>query len=746
MKFHQLQQMRADHLQLTHNITLYPYQEEISNRILSALLHNLNVTSEADIKDLELIELAIEISRQAGKTEAVVDTVEIIMTFISELYNMPIHIGIFAPQIEQARTDFERLKNNLRSVRPLVQDDENNTDVKERENAKTLVLPNGSSCWIAPVTTTSKPESKTFHLMIFEEAQDLDDKIVQQQIWPIGATTNAPRIYIGTAGTRLCYFKSLSNTKRSIKIYFEDIVKQRRELYERTGDVKHLLYEQAVRNEIKNAPEGIDSDEIQRPYFGKWLIGTGQFTTLEEIQGLEDSNRSNTNSDKVHECFAGIDTAKHPDSTVVTVLRWNNDLKKKEVISWLELRGENYKNQYEIIIDFLSRYNIVALAIDSTGQGQFMPDWIKEDTEWADENSGLFEIKFTAQSKDAMYRNLKVTIKDFLTSLPKLSTTNGRRFLDQMVNLQQEYRGQFLKVAHPDDDKAHDDFCFVAGTLITTYYGQKPIESLQIGDLVLTRQGYKPIVAKGSRLAEVITRYGITGTPDHPFITKKGIKGFEYIDESDIIYIWNEKQSSIEEKSIIDTQAQIDGNSKYITGDTIKVMSHLSRYIDRFISTIMATYQKARSFITKMKTHLIMNPLILSAKVEANINQSICQQTRRNSALESHWLSMLDQKLLSGMAQRQVESGIENMPTKAYSRTKQVVYNLKIKDCPEYFVNNVLVHNCDSWALAEWAYAKWTEESNAYIGVVDTKEKERKVSRDEDGKITDYWPGLDEEL
>lgn len=347
--------------------------------------------------------------------------------------------------------------------------------------------------------------------MIFEEAQDLDDKIVQQQIWPIGATTNAPRIYIGTAGTRLCYFKSLGNTQRSIKIYFEEIVKQRREVYEQTGDIRHLLYEQTVRNEIKNAPEGIASDEIQRPYFGKWLIGTGQFVAIDELRGLEEPERSNTHSDKAHECFAGIDTAKHPDSTVVTIIRYNKHLKKKELINWLELRGENYKNQYEIIVDFLGRYNIVALAIDSTGQGQFMPDWIKEDTEWADENSGLFEVKFTAQSKDAMYRNLKVTIKEFLTTLPKLGTTNGRRFLDQMVNLQQEYRGQFLKVAHPDDDKAHDDYA-------------------------------------------------------------------------------------------------------------------------------------------------------------------------------------------------------------------------------------------DSWALAEWAYAKWTEESSAYIGVVDTKEKERKVTRDDEGKITDYWPGLDEEL
>jgi len=122
------------------------------------------------------------------------------------------------------------------------------------------------------------------------------------------------------------------------------------------------------------------------------------------------------------------------------------------------LRGENYKNQFDIIIDFLNRYKIVALAIDSTGQGQFMPDWIKESTEWADENSGLYEIKFSAMTKDAMYRNLKVVIKDSLTTLPNLSTTNSKRFIEQMINLQQQYKGQYLSVAHPDDDKAHDDY------------------------------------------------------------------------------------------------------------------------------------------------------------------------------------------------------------------------------------------------------------------------------------------------
>ena len=55
------------------------------------------------------------------------------------------------------------------------------------------------------------------------------------------------------------------------------------------------------------------------------------------------------------------------------------------------------------------------MAIDSTGQGDFMPDMFERETRWADEKSGLYRVKFSAVSKDLMYKNLKVSIKELLT-------------------------------------------------------------------------------------------------------------------------------------------------------------------------------------------------------------------------------------------------------------------------------------------------------------------------------------------
>lgn len=454
-----LRKLRADHLWIQHEVVFYPYQELVSDKILEALIQNLRLTSgatEEDIKKLKLIEIPIEFSRQSGKTTAVVYTVEFIMTWLSVYFKRPIHIGIFAPQIEQAKTDFDRLKVALRKVKDMIVVDElTERTIKEQENAKTLVLPDGSSCYIAPVSKTSHPESKTLDLMIFEESQDLDDKIVKESIWPIGASTNAPRVYIGTAGTDIRYFYRLGQSGKAIKLYYHDIVAQRRVVFYRTGDAKHLIYEQTVKQEIEL--HGEDSDEIQRPYFGKWLIGTGQFCTQEDLDKLY-SDRSPTFQNKKDECFAGIDTAKNPDSTVVTVLRFNRDTGKKEIINWMELRGENYQDQFDIIYAFLKNYNVQAVAIDSTGQGDFMPDMFQNNTQWGDENSGLYRVKFSAVSKDLLYKNLKVSIKELLTTLPKLDKNKGEKFRQQMLDLQQEYKGQLLSVHHPESDNAHDDY------------------------------------------------------------------------------------------------------------------------------------------------------------------------------------------------------------------------------------------------------------------------------------------------
>lgn len=455
-----LRLLRHDYLKIHHDLEFYDYQNEISDAILQALIANFRITANAteqEIKNLKQVEIPIEISRQAGKTYSVGHTAGFISTFFPEMFHRPVRIGIFSPQLNQATISYKIVRNSIRQAKAmmLITPDQQRV-IAQEENARQLVLPDGSFVITAPISKISLIEGMTLDVIIIDEAQLADDQIVQHSIWPMGKTTNAPRIYIGKAGTQINHYYRLSQSNNTLKYYFDDIVKQRRGLYEKTGDARHLIYEQSVREDIEKY--GQDSDFIQREYFGKWQIGTGQFTTLEQIDSLVDIERKPTFRFTKGECFAGIDTAKHPDSTVVTIIRYNPERKKKELLNWMELHGENYQDQFDKIKFFLSNYNVVALAIDSTGQGDFMPDMFEAHTEWTSEHSGLYRVKFSAASKDMMYKNLKVSIKELLTTLPNLDTKVGVKFRQQMLDLQQEYKGQLLSVHHPDDPQAHDDY------------------------------------------------------------------------------------------------------------------------------------------------------------------------------------------------------------------------------------------------------------------------------------------------
>lgn len=100
-------------------------------------------------------------------------------------------------------------------------------------------------------------------------------------------------------------------------------------------------------------------------------------------------------------------------------------------------------------------------------------------------------------------------------------------------------------VANPDkpedvDDGQEDHPCFVAGTLVETGRGRVPIQSVRPGDDVLTRHGYRAVLASGStRCAMPVVRVRfsngslLVGTPDHPVFTTRGrvrLDGLRYGD------------------------------------------------------------------------------------------------------------------------------------------------------------------------------------------------------------------------
>lgn len=485
--------------------------------VMIPLVQNLLVltskqVTEDDIEALESTALNFEYTRQSGKTTSIVHVVESIMLFVSKLFGIPIEIGIFAPQKEQANTDFKRLKNALARSRKdlIVVDHDANKQAKEESNAKTITLGNGSSCYIFPVTPTSKPESKTLHVIIIEEAQDINDEIVDEDILPMGTATNAVVIKVGTAGDRKCVFYKDIQKGRAYVMTYPEIAADRRRMYEMTGDARHLVYEQNVKQKIKQ--HGLASPEIQKPYFNVWQLSGGHFIDShlllagrvqqsfedpkadgafrEYHQWLKEGRRSLLERDEYakshnieqsvydqyrawteHDHYFGIDTAKSTDQTLLKIGRMVNG-KLRLVRSVGGMHGTNYEDQFETLVAELQWFKIAAGSIDSTGQGDFMPDKFERHTPYK-----VYRLKFSRMSKDIIYKSLYQKMvngkfeycwQDIMeypvdsANLGPLSpehftAADAEQFEDEFIDLEKRYVGELMVVAHPDTAGAHDD-------------------------------------------------------------------------------------------------------------------------------------------------------------------------------------------------------------------------------------------------------------------------------------------------
>lgn len=266
------------------------------------------------------------------------------------------------------------------------------------------------------------------------------------------------------------------------------------------------------------------------------------------------------------------------------------------------------------------------------------------------------------------------------------------------------------------------DNCIAKGSLILTDNGEVPIEEIKIGDMVMTRKGYRRVlrtIYKG--IQPVITRFGVTATPDHKFITPQCKKELNVLKPSDILYLWNQKLSIIEEKSIEDILKQNNDIEESIF--TVEK----SFFIDNFGKTALGRYLKDIIFIIRIMIRLITSYPIYSVLLQKN---TLAYTSSKREDLISHkGISLLQEReQLNGISQQKVKSGIINT-TNGYGQLEKgsrnivqyvkknmkligllspnivqenvnqeaEVYDLTVEDAHEFFANGILVSNCDGY-------------------------------------------------
>lgn len=460
MDFEKIFQIRDEFIKKIADIDLYGYQKEFSDNVLRSVFSNKGDTVTAMF------------CRQSGKTEAVCCSVFFLICFyyyIMSKYNRPsprfYNIGIFAPQVQQSQTDFEKIKDYLRLLNK-----NSGFDLKiETANGNTIKVLSEShppiTIYCFTLSPTSHPESKTLHLIIYEESQDLLDFRIDKTAAPMGASTNATEVFIGTAGYTRCRFWEHLNKEHIQKVIVPDTraLEEREKKFQETKDSFHLNYDYHIQKKIRELGE--NSDEFKTQYRLVWILERGQFIKFEDIIKLEDEYDINF-IDRFGTCFVGVDWGKANDSTVVTVVDESG-----RIVEWLEMQGDDYYNQYEYIVTLIERKypGTVGVFCDATGSQDQSVDTLRAMFNQKGLKANVEGVKFTAQSKDQMYKNLArlmfdkvvdgMVISPAFLKIPKKDSIEKERFIKQMIDLQKEIKGELWRCHHPDGSVYHDDYC-----------------------------------------------------------------------------------------------------------------------------------------------------------------------------------------------------------------------------------------------------------------------------------------------
>jgi hypothetical protein len=452
-------------------IDLHPYQKDFGLSIARSLILN------------EGEEITALFSRQSGKTETVAVILGGCMVILPTLANqMPglyeidmfkngLWVGLFAPSNEQSFTAFSRMRERIRSknAKMIMNDPEIDTFLENDGKGNPMMLTNGSLCRMQTAAKQAQIESKSYHVVLIDEAQDCDNTKVKKSIHPMLAAYNGTIIKIGTSNTKRSDFYDA--IRRNIRNEQKHGARRNHFQFDyKTVQKYNPKYKQFLDKEIKRL--GYDSDEFRMAYRLHFILERGMFLTQEELEEkVFDYKLKHKETEREMPCVVGIDVAKGGDSTVVTVLRvdyenmvTNEDTGEeypmKELVNWLEFNGEDHEVQFNQIVDWLSQFRLSSIFIDSTGVGDPVADRF---IHYYSGHAHVEGYKFTRPSKSVMWRALYQEITAGRLRVPAHSRTQRlrawRKFRSQMLDLEKDYVGQYMVCQHPDEKGAHDDFC-----------------------------------------------------------------------------------------------------------------------------------------------------------------------------------------------------------------------------------------------------------------------------------------------
>ena len=438
-------------------IPLYSYQEEIAYRIIYSV-----ITFEGSV-------LTVLLSRQSGKSETmafVIDTLTVLLPALAKIipdleqFSNGFRVGLFAPQSDQVVTTYSRAMTRLTSANAeMVLSDPDL--LVSLESEVRLNLSNGSFLAGQVASKQSKIESKTYDLIIIEEAQDTDDFLVTKSIEPMLTATGGTLVKVGTTGVTKNHFwyeiQANRNHDRKIpdkrlrnhfEYAYKEIISARRHQFEIDHKKFHLNYEADILR--KKERWGEDSQAFKLAYALVWDLESGMLISDKEFNTLLNRKLGFQEPSTGDYVVAGLDIGKAPAETVLTIAKvWYTDdpFEKpyKQILAWVCLGGLDYEAQHHEILNYIVEYNISTIFADYTGVGKPVVDRL---VYACGEYVNIEPYTFTAQSKSDMWYNFTSDIQTRRLIVPAnrvvRSTSEFQKFEEQMKNCQKYFNGAHM--------------------------------------------------------------------------------------------------------------------------------------------------------------------------------------------------------------------------------------------------------------------------------------------------------------
>lgn len=471
----------------------YPYQVDLAYRIVESLLDHDGET------------VTSLMSRQAGKTEtigAIVAAIAVIVPSLAKQFpndwrlNLTdekgvyrgfahgVKIGIYAPRLDQSGIMFDRTKQALETDTAKKVLRELNISLMVF-NGNTVKLSNHSRVLCQSASEQSKIEGETHHLLVVEEAQDVGDLKLRKSLRPMVAATGGTIVMVGTASTRKCDFYMACRHNQRVELVTQ---KRNHFFFPYTVGIQYnSLYRKHIEQEKIRLGE--DSDEFRMSYGAEWIFERGMFVTQEQLFHRDIAQTNGLFSAvypfglpqklRYYSIVLGIDWGSASDSTVLTFLAvdWNNPLDsgyasnangmfhyqyfQKHVVGWVEFLGDDYETQFHAVHEAIRTFKGLSKVVtDSNTCGLPIYDRLVAVT--ARTGIEVEPFNFQARLKSDGYKSLYGDICARRLTFPAApvvrASSSYRKFVNQMLDAQKVYDNGLMKVSHPDEKDAHDDY------------------------------------------------------------------------------------------------------------------------------------------------------------------------------------------------------------------------------------------------------------------------------------------------